>query len=431
MIGRLYEAVGQYRTDSSILASTMDVAQSKSSTGQLSTIQEMNNMISRLISSSGSLKTLQGVDTLDFLSRHNLIPKYGFPADVVPMVPASGSSTDDLTRNMQIAITEYAPGSEVIVDGRKVVSTYITPIRRGHWIQYRYKKCNNCGKVTTLIDNFLDRSDDANASVLDKCSCGNSLKTNQIQRFIRPDLGFKYKDTKMSVSEKPKRTYSSEISFCDSYDPEESIREFGHENIQIISKSNSKLVIVNENKYLVCDRCGYAIPMRNVGSKQFSTNHNTPDNKPCSNAHFGSKAIGLGDIFTTDAVIIRFVTTPCNDRSTMMSVLYAIIEGFCREFSIERNEIGGCLDNVGGNYSMIIFDNTPGGSGYVRVIGEDDNIIRILEAATSVVQNCNCGGIDGDTSCYSCLRNYRNQLYHDILVRGKALDFFKSLKLKD
>ena len=392
VIGRLYEVVGQYKTDSSVLASTMGVAQSKSSAGQLNTLQEMNSMISKLISSSGSLKTLQGVDTLDFLSRHNLIPKYGFPADVVPMVPASGSSTDDLTRNMQIAITEFAPGSEVIVDGRKVVSTYITPIRRGHWIQYRYRKCSNCGKVTTLIDNFLDKSDDSNSSVLDKCSCGNSLESNQIQRFIRPDLGFKYKDTKMSVSEKPKRAHSSEISFCDSYDPGESIREFGHERIQLISKSNSRLVVVNESKYLVCDRCGYAIPMRTVGSKKFPKEHITPDNKPCLNAHLGSKAVGLGDIFMTDSVVIRFVSTPCSDRSTAMSVLYAIIEGFCREFSIERNEIGGCLDNVGGNYSMILFDNTPGGSGYVRMMNEDDNFARILEAAISVVQNCNCGG---------------------------------------
>ena len=426
-IGRFFEAVGQYKTDSKVLGTTGDVAADKSSKGQLDTSQKLGSMISSLISSKGSMEALERTDTLDFLSRHNLIPKYGFPADVVPMLPASGSSDDDLSRNLRIAITEFAPGSEVIVNGRKVRSQYITPIRRGHWIQYRYKRCGGCGKVTTLIDNYLEDQDDSNITKLSTCSCGQSLESIPIKRFIRPDNGFKYVDTKMSVTEKPKHPSSSGISFCDSYDPFDSIRTFGKERVQIISKSNSRLVAVNETQYLVCNRCGYVITMDKMG-KIKSFEHKRPDNTLCTNTNFG-KAIGLGCTFNTDSVVIRFLSKPCCDTSTAVSVLYAIIEGFCREFAVERNEIGGCLDNIDGNYSIVLFDNTPGGSGYVKVLGKDKNFVKTINAAISVVKNCTCGGEDGDTSCYSCLRNYNNQMFHEILVRGMACDYLEALDL--
>ena len=423
-IGRLYEAVAQYRTDIGVLDTTGDVAESKVAEGKLED-DKVGRMISILIKSKGSKGTLTKMDALDFLSRHNLIPKYGFPVDVVPMIPASGSSCDDLSRNMLLAIGEFAPGSEVIVDGRKVRSQYITPIRRGHWIQYRYKKCHKCGKVTTLIDNYLSKEDDPTMVNLSRCSCGESLESQPLKRFIRPDMGFKYVDTKMTVAEKPKQAHAGKISFCDSYSREESVHRIGAEEVQMISRVNSKLVAVNEAQYLVCNKCGFSIPVQTVSSFE----HKAPDGKQCVNTSFGN-VVGLGHVFHTDSLIIRFITTPCSDNSTAISVLYAIIEGFCREFSVERSEIGGCLDNVDGDYSFILYDNTPGGSGYISLMSDDNGFLRTIDAAIAVVRDCTCGGEKGDTSCYSCLRSYSNQIYHDMLVRGLALRYLQSLNLR-
>ena len=426
-VGRLYEAVFQYKTDKGILDDAADVAGSKSLRGELEG-KGLKSMISRLIQADKTSTTLSEVDTLSFLSRHNLIPKYGFPVDVVPMVPASGSSRDDLTRNMQLAIGEFAPGSEVIVDGRKVRSQYVTPIRGGQWVQYRYKRCESCGKVTTLIDNYLDDADDPNMRRLSQCSCGASLDSETLKRFIRPDMGFKYVDERMSVAEKPRHASAGRMSFCDSYSPDESIHTLGQEQIQIIPRTNSRLVAVNETQYCVCNRCGYAIEISKLG-KSKSFEHNRPDNQLCSNKSFYN-TVGLGNVFYTDAMVVRFITTPCKDLSTAMSVLYSILEGFCREFSVERNEVGGCLDNVDGNFSLVLYDTTPGGSGYISLMSEESGFLRTLSAAIKVVRDCTCGGDKGDTSCYSCLRSYSNQIYHDILVRGRALEFLESLKLE-
>lgn len=48
------------------------------------------------------------------------IPKYGFPVDVVELQIYKEGIIDnsyDLSRDLKIAISEYAPDSEIIVDG--------------------------------------------------------------------------------------------------------------------------------------------------------------------------------------------------------------------------------------------------------------------------------------------------------------------------
>jgi hypothetical protein len=84
---------------------------------------------------------------------------------------------------------------------------------------------------------------------------------------------------------------------------------------------------------------------------------------------------------------------------------------------------------VGGEYIFILFDNTPGGSGYVKSVYDDHSFKLMVSRATALVRECACGGKGGDSACYSCLRNYSNQRVHDDLKRGLALRFFESLEL--
>ncbi|MFA6664919.1 MAG: DUF1998 domain-containing protein [Lachnospiraceae bacterium] len=370
-IGRLECAVSEYNQDDTIL---------KSPTTQLENnlSERMVDIARSLMSSAGRKTTIDRGETLDFLSRYNLIPKYGFPADVVPMVPASGSTDLNLSRDLLLAISEFAPGSEVIADGKKVRNEYITTIRRGRergcWVQCRYRKCDECRKITAVIDNELE-DDLLTEQLLSSCTCGASLKSN-VRKFIEPDMGFKFRDSESSILEKPDRTFSSDISLCDSYDPDESVRTIGNEVVQIVSRANGKLVAINDSNFMICESCGYAILASNI--KKQSKTHRRPDNKECNGQ---LKSMSLGHVFRTDVLIIRFDIHPCKDSKTALSVLYALVEGFCRAFSIERNEIHGCLDNVDGEFIFILFDNTPGGSGYVKSISDDKSFMQVIVQA--------------------------------------------------
>ena len=52
-----------------------------------------------------------------------------------------------------------------------------------------------------------------------------------------------------------------------------------------------------------------------------------------------------------------------------------------------------------------------------RIAGE---MAEVFTAAWERVDRCECGE---ETSCYECLRNFRNQPYHDQLARGLARSF--------
>jgi hypothetical protein len=77
--------------------------------------------------------------------------------------------------------------------------------------------------------------------------------------------------------------------------------------------------------------------------------------------------------------------------------------------------------------ALILFDDVPGGAGHVHRIARNNiKIIEILRSAYERMKSCDCGGEEGYTSCYGCLRNYRNQFCHSDLDRGKVIKFLEA-----
>lgn len=270
------------------------------------------------------------------------------------------------------------------------------------------------------LDNFLEDEGD-----LDFCSCGKKLEGKG--SFIKPEFGFMYnpKDNKTNVSEKPVRTYSSDISLSERYSKDTDIITVDDESLQLISRENGRLTAINDTKFMICSFCGYGKVFTN-NFRDFK--HKNEKGEDCLCKY--PESLYFGHIFKTDIVMLRFITTPCKDFETAVSVLYALLEGFSRTFGIDNNEISGCLDNTDGEYTFIIFDNTPGGSGYVKALHDEESLKAVLTSSLRLMEQCSCGGDDGNHSCYSCLRTYSNQRYHDILDRSKAIEYIKSLGVK-
>ena len=114
-----------------------------------------------------------------------------------------------------------------------------------------------------------------------------------------------------------------------------------------------------------------------------------------------------------------------------LSVLYTLLEGISRTLKIERTDIDGCVQRIktenGYAESFVIFDNVPGGAGHVsRMVSlKAEELQQLLRNAYDVVDQCTCGGESEDTACYSCLWNYSNQNYHNILTRRSAKTFLR------
>ena len=58
---------------------------------------------------------------VEFLVRNNVLPKYGFPVDTVELHQNANNATDkklQMVRDLQLAISEYAPDAQVVADGK-------------------------------------------------------------------------------------------------------------------------------------------------------------------------------------------------------------------------------------------------------------------------------------------------------------------------
>lgn len=257
-------------------------------------------------------------------------------------------------------------------------------------------------------------------------SCHFPIKKRFWQTTLEPRRGFiaengEGKDVPMH---RPEREYKSDDYYIG--DPTRNVIDtlsfsVNENNIEIESTSNDSLVVVVRSpEYAVCPVCGYAT------DDPFPKKHKNPYGYYCKNEEAISKKYILSHDFKTDVAKIVFQTPAASDTNTMLSVLYALLEGMSTALGIERTDIKGTLHKVNWNnrliYSIILYDAVAGGAGHVRRIVTKDGAAfqNVLHAAYDLVQGCDC-----DTSCYKCLRNYYNQKIHDQLDRHIAANFIK------
>ena len=231
-------------------------------------------------------------------------------------------------------------------------------------------------------------------------------------------------DAKNAPLTRPERDYKTEDHYIGDQDHDiikKKVFSFRDAKVELQSTANDSLVVIGSSQHRVCPFCGWTSDANGV----LKPKHNTSRGYPCKYEGSG-EALYLSHVFKTDVVKLTFFTPEATDYKTMLSVMYALLEGLSRELGIERTDLKGCLHQQSWDgsskllYSIILYDAVAGGAGHVRRLVTDDGAVfsHVLKAAHSVVANCTC-----DPSCYHCLRNYYNQAVHDILDRHAAATF--------
>lgn len=367
------------------------------------------------------IAALQKEDVIQYLSKYCVIPKYGFPVDVVDLqIYSNGVPVNkyDMSRDLKVAISEYAPDSEVIVDGKKYTSKYITLKKQAEFSRNYFCTCSTCKRINV----FLSRSDNSACRY-----CGQSISTEVAEYYIEPTNGFKSGETKESTRLKPRRSYAGEVSYVGNGKPDEKGLDLGNA-IGIKTSSDDELLVMNKSGFYMCPVCGYSdIVKKELKTPRKPKNHKNFKQFDCSNDELDY--LRLGHKFETD--VARF-TIPILDSTDKIgypqaiSFLYAFLEGVSIALGIERNDIDGIIEmNLEWqSYDILLYDNVPGGAGHVKRLLSRDAVIASLKAGLEKVSKKCC---DENTSCYNCLRNYYNQSYHNKLQRKLAIDVIKRL----
>lgn len=371
------------------------------------------------------LATLKKRRLIDFLATRVVLPKYGFPVDVAVLDLWRDGDRDasslDLNRDLRWGITEYAPGSKVVAkkaiwesDGLRILSGRALIVRR-------YAQCEACGHFRVR----LDTSDSQETPPCESCGC-----QVREQSFVIPEFGFVgHRSREQPGETRPPRTGWARSFFSDyaGESPQWDLVPIGDGTIGSRYSRQGQITAVNNGPasrgFRMCLSCGHGEPL----VRQDRTRTPRAHNRPGSQLECGGplRVLDLGHTYLTDVLELdlRRPMDRVESRSTLQSLLAAT-----PVLGIPTDDVDGTLRPLpdGGGTALVIFDAVPGGAGYVRLIR--DELARLLERATEVVDGCTCAL---NASCYGCLRTYRNQAHHDDLVRGEALRILDSLLARE
>ena len=411
------------------------------------------------------------------LRRSSILPIYGFPIDVVRLLAQSDSSphasngVHRLELDRRLALSEYAPGQEVIVADRLHKSVGVH--RPFELVPMYYWVCEICNFfVSETTSNAVDDRLGDDHPCCPVCSSPIKTKRSPARQYITPrafitDWG---KTPDVTPSRKPVRQPTSQVFLAKNGRDSDPIQTDLYE---IVSSTAGEFFLANQGPsrlgkglssrgYCLGNKCGRDLSeevlnkgrktTRKSQTKSAPPAHENPLNQAvCSG---GYEEFHLAHQFKSDLIKIRFssqtnspslfgvthnyqsptgvtsetteaAASPLAEAGTRFwrSLTYAVLAAAAQVLDIQRSELDGLFRSVEkdpGTTELIIYDNVASGVGHSKRIAEQFQLI--LEKTLHLVSSCNC-----QDSCYDCLRIYANQPFHDQLDRRLVEEFLRPL----
>ncbi len=401
------------------------------------------------------LRRLEGEYLLGELANRQFLPGYGFPNGIVSFIPLTieelkrrqsnsgnreeqpGKRLGYPSRQIETAIREYAPGAEVVMDGRVYESGGVTlnwhlppGVESAREIQAlrHVWRCRECGATG-----------DAPSKPAQCPHCDGSVKS---QKYLEP-AGFAVDIRHSPHNNVVAPTYIPvEPPWISCPTPEwspladPSIGRFRYTDTGHLfhgSKGRSRY------GYTVCLRCGRAAsevgPVSETGlPKAFRDGHlrlrggkDPHGSSRCDGDRFAIQSgLSLGGSRVTDVFELQLLEL--NDEGTALSLGIALRHAFCLNIGIEDEEVGLTVRPAKATdgtiqQSIFLYDVAEGGNGYVAALRE--HVGTALKAAVDVldcVKEC-------DAACHGCLLTYGTQHDWAKLDRLEALAFLTGERL--
>lgn len=387
------------------------------------------------------------------LANYGFLPGYGFPTALVTFNNQTVGTKDkgefqrednrqfraDLpTRDMVTALREYAPGSDIVIDGSVYRSAGITlnwHVPQPHesaaksevQLMRFFWHCDQCGSsgTTAALGNAK------------KCkTCDSEIKANHIVEYIEP-AGFSvdfYGEVTNDISKqkfiKPEKpVISAEGHWSPLKNPNLGrFRTSDHGRLFYHSKGEFG------TGYALCLSCGRAEPMAEDGEfpsnlmpkKEHHKLISKGDSRHCSGSdHEWSlkKGISFGFESFTDVLEIQLKDLDerwLNNSIVANTLAVAFRNSIAEELGVQASELGATVEHVKNEdgehtYSLFIFDENK--AGYCS------NIESIIDSVFSQLSSNLACDLNCDSACPSCLLDFEHRHEMDSLNRIEASKF--------
>jgi len=380
---------------------------------------------------------------LDRLLYKGVLPRYAFPTDVASFYVFDQLNSTRFrpafrfapSQGLSVALSQYAPGKEVWVAGKRFTSGAIySPMKEERfraWETHRlYYECPRCHYAKTI-----ERTKSIPSTDLDCPACGEHGAFSQERKWMRPP-GFAhpvFTDEDTSPDDQPPRSYATRAKLTAPTPLDEQLWTPLNERVRL-HYLRQHLLVTNRGPhnegYNYCTICGVINPTIVTKNIDAAGSHKKPYPDERDSTCPGGKtarAIVLGTDFITDVLLISLRVGPpvsllpglLATEIAMRTLCEALSKAACQRLDLEAGEIQAefrpALNGRGSEgleTEIYLYDTLPGGAGFVRQAGELG--LRLLEEALSVLESC---PDDCDSSCYRCLRGYKNKFDHHLLDR--------------
>jgi hypothetical protein len=396
---------------------------------------------------------------VSMLSRYGIIPTYSFPVDSIElevrqaqgMGPGALSSDVDLNRDARLAIVEYAPGSEVVANGRVWTSRGIAQYPKDYMPTMFYRICDNCRHVATAPGKDLISQQSCDR-------CGSPWRgAYGVRKFIEPKGFTTALDEAAGLRPRQNRsrpapaletqlvTGAADHQFCrGALLP---VRwAFQH-------AQEGRMLVINQGRgkgFKVCG-CNYAEPVPKITNVQpwawqLPAHNDLLRGGNCSNPH--NIWTDLAHEFRTDILQIRCTLPVCPThppiapagQQTPPDLLETIRDNTARTIAeasrlalikilqLDESDVTATYRwMIGQGVEVVLFDAISGGAGYVGKFFSEHSTEILFKAAQELLNCSHC-----TNGCSNCLRTFTNQYHWDDFRRQDALDWFNHvLQLTD
>ena len=375
-----------------------------------------------------AITNLLRADVIAALALRGFLPRYAFPLDVTTLETSLSrwqkESDVELSRDRGIAISEFAPGAQVVArkqvftsEGLYIVGKSDKPDRK------YYARCESCDQV---------RTSPTKEPLETPCPVCQEPKAHvRIAPFVEPSaFSVRLDKTKRPLFRKAVllRQRQPLTHFTDRI--EES--QFApHGLFTLALKKDGSLFRYNlgprNEGFVLCPACGCSKPKREFRpGQQHKRLRPYARNMNCTNANlYGVAGLGVayGHEFHSFCLIVR----PLKQPESVESLMFALQKGLCQVLELDSSDIGvsrrwlnkRTAENAG--IEIVLYDRTPGGAGFVEEgMNRWDEVVAAARSLCETSPTHQC-----EAACYDCLKDFGNQQHHDALDRNTVLRFLK------
>jgi ATP-dependent helicase YprA (DUF1998 family) len=392
---------------------------------------------------------------LDRLLYRGVLPRYAFPTDVATFhVFDTGRSTRFRpvmayapSQGLAVALSQYAPGKQIWIAGKCYTSAAIySPMRTetyDAWHSKRqiYRECSACEFAETVALDAVERD-----STSDCPACGSNGTFGPARFWMRPP-GFAHPadaDEVTSPDDMPETSYATRAKLTMSFPPDANKWLKVNDRIQVLRERRHLLVSNTGPKkdgYSYCTKCG-RIEATNDPTPTLFAPHLKPypdeKDRKCPGNGTATKVV-LGTDFITDIALYSVsVADPIllkpgyyTTDVVLRTLSEALAKAACQTLGIEPAELMAeyrpALTNsdegrLGLKAEVFLYDTLSGGAGFASQLA--DKGLEPFERALKIMRTCpdSC-----DSSCYRCLRSFKNKFEHSLLDRHVGAELLEYL----